>query len=415
MTDKRKKNSGMKGITKRKDGYYSARFVSKSGKREERYFKNLADAKNWLKKSKELDRANHTAANALTPKDYTVDRWFWAWLGTMKSDLAPNTQRNYRERYVQNIQPLIGNKFLKDVTPLDCQNILNTMEAATKERKSRKEKSAPKYKGSTIYQAYICLGSFLRSAVDNRLIDRHPMDGMKFQKAIRSAKDIHFLTQDEQKAFLEVAKKSRNYAQYALLLDTGLRTSEMIGLTWDCIDWDKRTITVNKCLEFRYSTKEWRAGPPKSLAGYRTIPLTNRSYTLLQDIYSNRKKRKQAPTLKTTLTYMNKKTGKQEEFSMRDLVFINFRTGEPTKNSTYDTHLLKLCEQAGIQPFSMHCLRHTFATRAIESGMQPKVLQVLLGHSSLSMTMDRYVHVTDNTMESAIQALETHFSGCDAC
>ena len=92
---------------------------------------------------------------------------------------------------------------------------------------------------------------------------------------------------------------------------------------------------------------------------------------------------------------------------MRDLVFINWRTGEPAKNSSYDTHLYKLCDEAGIKHFCMHALRHTYATRAIESGMQPKVLQKLLGHASIKTTMDRYVHVTDSSMADAVRLFGT--------
>lgn len=91
---------------------------------------------------------------------------------------------------------------------------------------------------------------------------------------------------------------------------------------------------------------------------------------------------------------------------MEDLVFINYRTGEPSKNSSYDTHLYKLCDEAGIKHFCMHALRHTYATRAIEAGVQPKVLQKMLGHASLSATMDRYVHVTDDSMSGAIAQFE---------
>lgn len=79
---------------------------------------------------------------------------------------------------------------------------------------------------------------------------------------------------------------------------------------------------------------------------------------------------------------------------MRDLVFVNWRTGEPAKNSSYDTHLYKLCDEAGIKRFCMHALRHTYATRAIESGMQPKVLRVMrasklqwIGMSMLRMSL----------------------------
>ena len=91
---------------------------------------------------------------------------------------------------------------------------------------------------------------------------------------------------------------------------------------------------------------------------------------------------------------------------MRDLVFVNWRTGEPAKNSSYDTHLYKLCDEAGIKRFCMHALRHTYATRAIERGVQPKVLQQLLGHASIKTTMDRYVHVTDESLVNAIRQFQ---------
>ena len=93
---------------------------------------------------------------------------------------------------------------------------------------------------------------------------------------------------------------------------------------------------------------------------------------------------------------------------MRDLVFINWRTGEPAKNSSYDTHLYKLCDKAGIKRFCMHALRHTYATRAIESGMHPKVLQKLLGHASIQTTMDRYVHVTDDSLTNGVRQFEAN-------
>ena len=116
--------------------------------------------------------------------------------------------------------------------------------------------------------------------------------------------------------------------------------------------------------------------------------------------------RKESPLLDQTLEYMDRRTGVKADLVMRDLVFINWRTGEPAKNSSYDTHLYKLCDEAGIKRFCMHALRHTYATRAIESGMQPKVLQKLLGHASIKTTMDRYVHVTDDSMSKAVLQFE---------
>lgn len=182
----------------------------------------------------------------------------------------------------------------------------------------------------------------------------------------------------------------------------------MIGLTWDAIDWEKRTLTVNKTLEYRHKQGYWRAGPPKTQQSYRTIPLTDFAYDLLSEVHLTVGIRKESEALNQTLEYIDRHTGKKSVLKMRDLVFINFRTGEPAKNSSYDTHLYKLCDEAKIKRFCMHALRHTYATRAIESGMQPKVLQKLLGHASIKTTMDRYVHVTEDSLVGAVRRFENN-------
>lgn len=374
-----------KGLGQRKDKYYYAKY-SYHGKKGQQSFHTLVEAKNW--RQEQLYLCRHPELRTATSPDMTVDAWFNRWLKDVVGNRAPNTLRNYRERYEHNVQPFIGSMLLRDVKPMDCQMILNAME--------------DDYAGSTIRQTYMTMGTFFKSAKDNGFIDRHPMDGVRYTKPVRAVDDIHFLTVDEQKRFLEAAKGSHNYAQYALILETGLRTGEMIGLTWDAIDWEKRTLTVNKTLEFRYKQDEWRAGPPKTESSYRTIPLTDTAYDILREIYDTREYRNESEGLSTVLIFMDRKTGQKRKLVMCDLVFINWRTGMPAKNSSYDTHLYKLCDDAGIKRFCMHALRHTYATRAIESGMQPKVLQKLLGHASSKTTMDRYVHVTDDSMQKAV-------------
>ena len=370
-----------KGLGQRKDKYYYAKY-SYHGKKGQQSFHTLVEAKNW--RQEQLYLCRHPELRTATSPDMTVDAWFNRWLKDVVGNRAPNTLRNYRERYEHNVQPFIGSMLLRDVKQIDCQRILNAMESD--------------YAGSTIRQTYMTMGTFFKSAKDNGFIDRHPMDGVRYTKPVRAVDDIHFLTVDEQKRFLEAAKGSHNYAQYALILETGLRTGEMIGLTWDAI----RTLTVNKTLEFRYKQDEWRAGPPKTESSYRTIPLTDTAYGILREIYDTREYRNESNGLSTVLTFMDRKTGQKRKLVMRDLVFINWRTGMPAKNSSYDTHLYKLCDDAGIKRFCMHALRHTYATRAIESGMQPKVLQKLLGHASITTTMNRYVHVTDDSMKKAV-------------
>ena len=377
-----------KGICQRKDGKYTARYSAKDGKRREKHFNTLPEARNWLADMQYEDK--HTIVTVRS--DLTVDQWFAYWMENMICDLAPNTRRNYRERYENNIQAVIGAMQMSDVRPMHCKAVLNRMEEA--------------YAGSTIRQTYITMGTFFKSAVMNGNISRHPMDGVRYTKPMRAVDDIKFLSLEEQARFLEAAKHSHNYRQYALLLETGLRTSELIGLTWDAVNWEKHTLTVNKTLEYRHKQGCWRAGPPKSEKSYRTIPLTDRAYNILEECYEEREVRKESEVLSQTLEYMDRKTGQKMRLHMHDLVFVNWRTGEPAKNSSYDTHLYKLCDEAGIKRFCMHALRHTYATRAIESGMQPKVLQKLLGHASIKTTMDRYVHVTDDSLAHAVRQFE---------
>lgn len=388
-----------KGIYQRKDGRYHARYTDQTGAMQGRYFNTLPEARNWLA-DMQYEKRHGSALEDLpigaVSSGMTVDDWFAFWIENIVGDLAPNTKRNYRERYERNVKPVIGRMLLTDVKPMHCKAVFNRMDT--------------EYAGATIRQAYIALGTMLRSAVMNGLIDKHPMDGVRYTKSVRAANDIHFLAVSDQEKFLETAERSHNYYQYALILETGLRTGELIGLTWDAVDLDKRTLTVNKTLEYRYKNKCWRAGPPKTQHSYRTIPLTQKAYEILKELYDKRSERKESPKLDQVLEYTDRRTGTIARMCMRDLVFINWRTGEPAKNSSYDTHLYKLCDEAGIRRFCMHALRHTYATRAIESGMQPKVLQKLLGHASIKTTMDRYVHVSDESLHEAVRQFERNRS-----
>ena len=191
------------------------------------------------------------------------------------------------------------------------------------------------------------------------------------------------LTIDVQKKFIEYAKGQSYENQFRFILQTGLRTGELVGLKWEDIDFSKKAIRIQRSMEYRYSVGEWRIGEPKSKAGYRTIPLTDEAIRILTEQKEKNKNIKKI----------------QEEWS--DFIFLS-RKGEPVKNSAYDAALFKICDKAKINRFSMHVLRHTFATRCIEGGMMPKTLQKILGHSNIGITMNLYVHITEDEKQKEI-------------
>lgn len=114
-----------KGICQRKDSLYSARFVTKTGKRQVKCFSSLPEARNWLEDAKYADRHEDVFA----PPDMTVTEWFEFWTSHIVGDLAPNTKRNYRERYEYNVKPVIGKMRLTDVKPMHYEMVFNRMES----------------------------------------------------------------------------------------------------------------------------------------------------------------------------------------------------------------------------------------------------------------------------------------------
>jgi integrase len=359
------------GISQRKDGLYTARITDNTGKRRQKYFKKLQECRKWI--ADEDFRLKHN--NVCMPGDMTVDAWFRYWIEHIKgNNIRPNTIRNYTERYEKNIKKYIGDMVLSDVKPMHCQLVLDKM--------------AKDYRQSTIEQTRITLGVLFRSAVDNDIISNHPLKDNVRSISKKESKKMRVLTIEEQKKFLKCSEKSSNFNQFCFILQTGLRTGEMIGLKWSDLDLKNRLLHVNRTMEYRHSVGEWRVGEPKSKSGKRCIPLTGEAVDILL-----RQKKKNSKLKVVSLEHS-------------EFVFLN-RNGEPTKNSAYDTCLQKLCEKNDIEHFSMHTLRHTFATRCIESGMKPKTLQMILGHANIGITMNLYVHITDDEKKKEMEMIES--------
>ena len=355
------------GITQQKNGLYNAGFVDKLGIRRVKRFKKLQECRKWLDQARYTDEhSNITEANTMM-----VDAFFEYWISIKEKTVRPNTVRNYRERYHQNISKVIGKMLLVEVGHIHCQAIFTIM-------------ADEGYKTSTMYQTRIALYNMLEFAKENDIITSNPCKRSVRSDIGKPSEEKRALKINEQKKFLEYARDQSYENQYKFILQTGLRTGELVGLKWSDIDFEKRALKISRSMEYRHSTKEWRVGPPKSKSGYRVIPLTDEAIRILKD------------------QKLKNSTIKVIPMEWREFVFL-CRKGTPIKNSTYDTGLYKICGKASIRPFSMHILRHMFATRCIEAGMKPKTLQKILGHSNIGITMNLYVTTTEDEKQKEIE------------
>ena len=369
--DLRRRELGV-GISQRKDGLYTARFTDKFGKRRQQYFKKLQECRNWLADAQFQDEHG----NSLKSDNPTVNAWYEYWINNVKgNNIRYNTRRNYNDRYVRNIKPYIGDMLIRDVKPIHCQNILNQM--------------ASTYSNAVIKHSRLVMWMMFDSVVENEMLSRNPITKNIKCTSGRKSKEMRALTIEEQKLFLETVKNTSNYNQYALILQTGLRTGEMIGLKWSDVDFKNHILHIRRTMEYRHSIGEWKIGEPKTKNSIRDVPLTQEAISILKN------QKEKLKILKTKVVPM--------EFA--DQVFL-CRDGTPTKNSAYDSKLFYYCDKVGIPRFSMHVLRHTFATRCIEAGMKPKTLQMILGHSSINVTMNLYVHITDDEKIKEIEYVE---------
>lgn len=262
--DQRGKELGI-GISQRKDGLYSARYTDSSGKRRQRYFQKLQECRQWLADA-QFDGGHESILPGEAP---TVNAWYYYWIENIKgNNIRYNTRRNYSERYEKNIKPSIGDMLLKQIRPLHCQSVLNQM--------------ASSYSNSVIEQTRLVMRMMFDSAVENELLTKNPVTKSVKCTSGRKAKEMRALTIEEQKLFLETIKGTGNYNQYALLLQTGLRTGEMIGLRWADVDFKKRVLHIRRTMEFRQSTGEWITGEPKTKNSIRDIPLTQEAVNILK-------------------------------------------------------------------------------------------------------------------------------------
>ena len=239
-------------------------------------------------------------------------------------------------------------------------------------------------------------------AILDEMAIRNPAKGIKVVRDEEIERRV--LSKEEQKIFFETAAGTFYNNLFCVAVMTGLRPGELFALTEKDLDFENMLITVDETLVYQKfdedDKKKFHLGPPKTLESVRKVPMTEEcaQYLKRQIIMSKSVKAKAKIRVKN--------------FVESDYIFITTH-GNPMNSQNFCDAIKRVVNEINMQrpmleemeKFSGHTFRHTFATRCIESGIQPKTLQKYLGHATLQMTMDLYVHVTEDFKREEIKKL----------
>lgn len=327
----------------------------------------------------------------------TLNEWFEEWFTEVKAHKVKETSIHpMKNNFKRTFGFYIGSKKLKDIKPLDVQRALNTMEQEG-------------ISNSAMREALGRLRECMEFAVGNQMITSNPCLIVEVPWTYKKAKEEIALTQEEQNALLNEVEDSWYKEMFYFMCLTGVRVGELGGLQWSDIDFSKKCITIRRSLSCSYCNGKKREMlvSPKTVNSTRQIPFLGEMEEVLK---SQKEKQKR---LKAEL---GERWRSGEEFS--DLVFTT-GMGSPCSRYIVDKEVKKVIKRIRekeavlavqeqrepkiIRDFHPHTLRHTFATRCFENKMEPKIVQSLLGHSSISITLNIYTHVLDNKMDEEIK------------
>lgn len=367
------------GISQRKDGRYQARYTNRYGKRITLYAKTVTEI------YKKLQNSQYEDSNLLNKdkgsSSITLNEWFDIWLQTYKRNCRQTSISNYTVAY-KRIGNLIGHLKINDINLNILQESFNQIKSNESRKKSKK-----------------ILVDMYNIAVVANIVDKNIAKNIN---AITSDESDNYeerrvMTVEETKLFLKYAKKqSMYYDLYCFALETGMRIGEIVGLRLSDVDLNKRMIEINQtCTLFTCRDKTsdkcnklvMEFHSTKTKAGKRKIPMTQNVYEILN-------KRIENHTHKSEFIFTNSKGTVIYDTVLRRNIDI----------------VVKHINNDGIdfKKISPHTFRHTFATRAIENGMNPKSLQKILGHANIGITMNLYCHVTDDTLISEMKKFENN-------
>ena len=361
-----------KGIQQRYSGF-EGRFMFK-GK------SYLVHGKTVTETQKEMTELRYKLEHGIfvIKEKLVFSEWFRTWLDEYKKNRVKiGTYNSYEKYYRGMIREKLGQQYITDIRGDHIQKLYN-------------EWIKEGYSLSSIKIASAVLNGCFQQAMRNGLIERNPVKLAELPRQ-KEKKERIAMTKEQQALFMEYAKESYLYNFFAVMLRTGMRRGEMQGLKYTDIDKKNNVIHVERTLKYMEGVGYFE-DTPKTRTSTRDIPLTR---DMLEHIEAQR-------------NYWGFKVVKMNQY-----LFCN-EEGGPISRERIQGEIdrtIKKIQDAGYDfpRITSHVFRHTFATRAIEAGMQPQVLKTILGHSSLAMTMDLYSHVLPDTKTEEMEKIASVF------
>ena len=383
MGKRRPSDDGM--VRKREDGRWEGRIVV--GHDE----KGLPKTKNVLAKTKSECSAKLNALKASLqgprePKQEKpkADMTFGAWLDhwyqrECKPHIRPKTQADYENRIYQHVIPELGAIPLAKLTAADLQQFYNRLKEGG--RLLRVEQYGPGLSDRMVKSCHVTCRVALDQAVAQGLILKNP--ALSCKAPVTRPKEMQVLTGEEIQRLLIQAKEDGCFELLLLELSTGLRRGEILALWWDDLDFRTGTLRVERQVQ-RIQGK-LVVSQPKTRASSRSILLPAPILKILEQYRQNVDSRWMFPSPK-------------KEDSPRDPAAVRKK-------------LSAVLKRAGCPAARFHDLRHTFATSALEHGMDVKTLSTVIGHVSSTTTLNVYAHVTDEMRQKAADKIDRAITG----
>lgn len=309
----------------------------------------------------------------------------------MQYGLRESTSQSYEMIIRRHIKPNIGDISLANLNGDDLQEFYNYL------YRNGRLTGRGGLSSKTVENIHLVISSCINFALKRGELLRNPLSTVKLRR--ESKKEIEVFTREEQEKI--IAECQNHYYGMAIKFDfyTGLRAGELLGLTWDCINFDKNTVRINKQVQRNKNFSKYAES--KTILGfvYNTKTETsNRVIKVLPRLIND------LSEYKLQQDFFKKKLG-QDYYRKLNLVFPR-QDGYFTDTGTFLDAFSRIQRKLEIPHRNVHAMRHTFATRALESGMKPIVVSRLLGHASIQITMDIYGHVIPDFAEQELEKME---------